>query len=125
MLLPIHVIIDGGGAEGIQIRDAIGGETCQMRQKQQQCRPDPEQPEHSREKITTYLLMRRPETIETFGITKEQMPVSADTITTVGLTIPASTAAEPMIMPPTMPMVELTGMAGESRPHAEAQRRFP
>ncbi len=76
-------------------------------------------------KITTYLLMRRPETIETFGITKEQMPVSAETITTVGLTIPASTAAEPMIMPPTMPMVELTGMAGESRPHAEAQRRFP
>ena len=42
-------------------------------------------------------------------MTKEQMPVRAEMMTTAGLTRPASTAAEPMMMPPTIPMVALTG----------------
>ena len=42
-------------------------------------------------------------------MTKEQMPVKAEMMTTAGLTRPASTAAEPMIIPPTIPMVALTG----------------
>ncbi len=59
--------------------------------------------------MVTYLLSRNPETRAIFGITKEQIPVRAEIITTVGLTIPASTAADPIIIPPTIPMVELTG----------------
>ena len=42
-------------------------------------------------------------------MTKEQIPVRAEIMTTAGLTSPASTAAEPMMIPPTMPMVALTG----------------
>ena len=58
---------------------------------------------------TIYFVKRNPETSDIFGMTNVQIPVNAEIITTLGLTIPASTAACPIIIPPTIPIVELTG----------------
>ena len=49
--------------------------------------------------------MRNAVANSSFGIAKEQSAVKEMTITTIGLTRFASTAACPMIRPPTIPMV--------------------
>ncbi len=49
--------------------------------------------------------MRNPMPTLKWGITKDEMPVNATMITTGAETIWAETAASPMTMAPTMPMV--------------------
>ena len=56
-----------------------------------------------------YFTIRKAETKAGLGTAKEHIPLRAAIITTTGPTIPASTAAEPITIPPTMPKAELTG----------------
>ncbi|MNN89766.1 hypothetical protein D3C81_2076270 [compost metagenome] len=48
------------------------------------------------------------------GTEKEEMAVTATTITRIGLTIPASTAACPIIRPPTIPIAGPIGLGRRS-----------
>ncbi|CJG70803.1 Uncharacterised protein [Streptococcus pneumoniae] len=48
------------------------------------------------------------------GIENDEMAVKATTITKIGLTIPACTAASPMINPPTMPIAGPIGFGNRS-----------
>lgn len=65
----------------------------------------PKKPSHAHMAIKKNFKMRNAVANSSLGTAKEQSAVNATTITTIGLTRFASTAACPIISPPTIPMV--------------------
>lgn len=113
------------GDNRIHIWDAKAHQSGQMHRNHQKRQNISVQAQMADGMITKNLSRRNTDANSSFGIAKLAIAVSATTITTIVLTMPASTADCPTINPPTIPIVLPSGPGRRIPASRKAQTKTP